>query len=187
MNTIDFNKTITIPHKEVLEQKNYLQRMFNKIFDCDIVSEMTFPWMKAPLEMDDLYNRLFQALRQYRNADPKFARLNYKLRCDFVCESKKIIIEYDERQHFSMARAVSLNAYQEIPLNFDRDLWIRACQDVEARDNDPVYRDEGRAFFDSTRDIQAYRNGFKLIRIMHGQIDFTKENAYEELLKLLKI
>ena len=86
-----------------------------------------------------------------------------------------------------MARAVSLNAYQEIPLNFDRDLWIRACQDVEARDNDPVYRDEGRAFFDSTRDIQAYRNGFKLIRIMHGQIDFTKENAYEEMLKLLKI
>lgn len=76
MNTIDFNKTITIPHKEVLEQKNYLQRMLNKIFDCDIVSEMTFPWMKAPLEMDDLYNRLFQALRQYRNADPKFARLN---------------------------------------------------------------------------------------------------------------
>ncbi|MCQ2199481.1 MAG: hypothetical protein MJZ19_07155 [Paludibacteraceae bacterium] len=187
MKIIDFNKTISIPQKEVLEQKNYLQRFLNKIYDCDIVSEMTFPWMQAPYEMDDLFCRVFQALSQYRNADPKFARVNYKLRCDFVCESQKTIIEYDERQHFSEARAISLEAYRDIPLNYDRNLWIKACRDIKARDKDPVYRDEGRAFFDSTRDIQAYRNGYKLVRIMHGQIDFTKDYAYNELIKLLDL
>lgn len=187
MKIIDFSKRITIPQKEVTQQKNELQRLLNKIYNGDIVNEMTFPWMKAPLEMDDLYNRVFQELYQYRHSDPKFARLNYELRCDFVCESQKTIIEYDERQHFSAARAISLNVYREIPLNFNRDLWIRACNDINAKDNDPAYRDEGRAFFDSTRDIQAYRNGFKLIRIMHGQIDFSGENAYEELIKLLNI
>lgn len=188
MKIIDFNKTISIPQKEVLEQKNDLQRKLNRIFEYDNVSEMTFDWMKATnISSDELYSRLYRELQQYRNAPNKFARLNYRVRCDFVCVSKKIIVEYDERQHFSKARAVSLEAYRDIPLNYDRELWIQACKDVDARDNDPVYRDEGRAFFDSIRDIQAYRNGFKLVRIMHGQIDFTKDYAYNELIKLLDL
>ncbi len=187
MKTIDFNKPIRIPQKEVIDQKCSLQLLLNKIFKCDIVCEKTFPWMRTPSKMDDLYNRIFNALYQYRHSDQKFARLNYELRCDFVSESHKTIIEYDERQHFSAARAIALNAYKEISLDYDRDLWIRACEEVDAHDNAPAYRDEGRAFFDSTRDIQAYRNGFKLVRIMHGQIDFTKEDAYEKLLNILNI
>lgn len=186
MKIIDFNKTISIPQKEVLEQKNDLQRKLNRIFEYDNVSEMTFDWMMAPpIESDELYSRLYRELQQYRNAPSKFARVKYKVRCDFVCVSKKFIVEYDERQHFSKARAISLDAYRDIPLNYDRDIWIQACKDIDARDNDPIYRDEGRAFFDSVRDIQAYRHGYKLVRIMHGQIDFTQDSAYDELLKLL--
>ena len=109
--------------------------------------------MRTPSEFDATYNRIFKALCQYRNSDPKFARKDYELRCDFVSESKKTIIEYDERQHFSAARAIALNAYKDIKLNYNRDLWIRACNEVNAHDNAPAYRDEGRAFFDSTRDI----------------------------------
>lgn len=187
MNTIDFNKTIRIPQKEVIDQKCSLQLLLNKIFIGDIVCEKTFPWMRTPSVMDEQYNRVFNALYQYRKSDPKFARKDYELRCDFVCESKKTIIEYDERQHFSAARAIALKSYDDIPLDYDRNLWIRACNEVDAHDNAPAYRDEGRAFFDSTRDIQAYRNGYKLIRIMHGQIDFAEEGAFNELIKLLKV
>ena len=185
MNIIDFEKNpIRIPQDEVIDQKCALQLLLNKFFDCDIVCEKTFPWMRTPSEFDATYNRIFKALCQSRNSDPKFARKNYELRCDFVSESKKTIIEYDERQHFSAARAIALNAYKDIKLNYNRDLWIRACNEVNAHDNAPAYRDEGRAFFDSTRDIQAYRNGYKLVRIRHGQIDFTRQNAYDELVKL---
>ena len=107
------------------------------------------------------------------------------MRCDFVCESQKLIIEYDERQHFSEARRISLESYRDIPVLYDRSLWIKACKDIGARDNAPVNRDEIRAYYDSIRDIACYEHGYKLLRIMHGQIDFESDDAAEQLSRLL--
>lgn len=176
---------ISIPTKGVIEQKNALQLLLNKLFDGDVVCEKTFPWMKTPEEMSGEYISLCHALSAYRG-DRNFAKKNVALRCDFVCESSKLIIEYDERQHFSEARRVSLLAYQNTPVHYDRDLWISACQAIQARDNQPVNRDEIRAFYDSTRDIEAARHGFALIRIMHGQIDFCAADAPEKLKALVQ-
>lgn len=175
---------IVIPSKEVIEQKNALQLLLNKLFDGDIVCEKTFDWLKTPERITGEYEQVYKALFDYRG-DTSFAKKNVTLRCDFVCESKKLIIEYDERQHFSQARKVSLEAYRNIPVLFDRELWIQACNDINAKDNSPVNRDEIRAFYDSTRDIACYQNGYRLIRIMHGQMDFRKPGADQYLKALL--
>lgn len=175
---------IIIPSKQVIEQKNALQLILNRMFQGDIVCEKTFSWLKTPDILDEEYERLIGALSSYRG-DSKFAKKNVQLRCDFVCESQKIIIEYDERQHFSEARKISLDSYRQTPLLYDRDLWIKACNDINAKDNSPVNRDEIRAYYDSTRDIESYRHGYKLIRIMHGQIDFSAEDAETKLEQLL--
>lgn len=176
---------IKIPSKGVIEQKNALQLILNRMFDGDIVCEKTYSWLKTPETLDILYQRLYDALSGYRgNTD--FAKKNVVLRCDFVCEGQKLIIEYDERQHFSEARRASLEAYRDIPLNYDREQWMRACRDIQAKDGQPVNRDEVRAYYDSTRDIEAAKHGYKLVRIMHGQIDFEKDGAAEKLRSLLE-
>lgn len=178
------SEKIVIPSKGVIEQKNALQLILNRMFEGDIVCEKTYSWLKTPEEISGPYKRLYDSLAAYRG-DTSFAKKNVKLRCDFVCESQKLIIEYDERQHFSEARRVSLEAYRDIEVLFDRELWIKACKDVEAKDNVPTNRDEVRAYYDSTRDITCNKNGYKLVRIMHGQIDFEADGAYDKLQKLL--
>ena len=177
---------IKIPVKGVTEQKNALQLILNKICDGDIVCEKTYPWMKTPMKIENEYQKIYDALVSYRgNTD--FYKKNVKLRCDFVCESKKIIIEYDERQHFSEARRISLKAYPGIKLFYDQALWENACLDIQAKDNQPVNRDETRAFYDCVRDIEAVKNGYRLVRIMHGQVDFNEEGAAEKLKEILEI
>ncbi len=177
---------IKIPTKGVIEQKNALQLILNKMFDGDVVCEKTFPWMKTPQVLDGYYKELYEALHLYRG-DAKFAKKNVSLRCDFVCESQKIIIEYDERQHFSKAREIALGCYNDLSLCYDVDLWKKACSDIDAKDNNPANRDEIRAYYDSVRDIEAAKNGYRLVRIMHGQIDFESEEAKEQLMELLNV
>ena len=177
---------IKIPIKGVIEQKNALQRILNKIFAGDVVCEKVFPWMRTPDKNEAEYRALYETLSQYRGHQ-HFAKKNMTLRCDFVIEGQKLIIEYDERQHFSEARRLSFSAYANIPAFYDRDLWIRACEDIQAHDNQPADRDEGRAYYDSVRDIAAFKNGYRLVRIMHGRIDFEQEGAEEEVRKMLAV
>ena len=175
---------IVIPSKQVIEQKNALQLILNQMFDGDVVCEKTYPWLKTPEVIENEYEKIYMALENYRG-DKAFAKRNVVLRCDFAIEGKKLIIEYDERQHFSEARRIALDAYREIPVCFDREQWIRACEDVQAKDNTPKNRDEIRAYYDSTRDIECAKHGYRLVRIMHGQIDFEQSNAAELLARLL--
>lgn len=170
--------------KSVIEQKNSLQLLLNQYFDGDIVCEKTFDWLKTPEDISE-YSSLVDALINYRGKEG-FYKANRKLRCDFVCESKKIIFEYDERQHFSCARKVSLENYpQNIPLYFNKQKWISTCERINAKDNFPVNRDEIRAYYDSLRDILSKKNGYRLIRIMHGDYDWDDINAQEYIKKLL--
>ncbi len=179
-------KKMLVPSKGVIEQKNALQLLLNRLLRDDVVCEKTFPWMKTPAEFTDEYSPLYHALCAYRG-NTGFAKKNVSLRCDFVCESRKLIIEYDERQHFSEARRIALMSYPQVPLCFDRQQWIDACIDIQAKDNQPINRDEIRAYYDSVRDIEAAKHGYRLIRIMHGQIDFESGGAYEKLAALLNV
>ena len=176
---------IVIPSKKVIEQKNALQLILNRLFDGEIVCEKTYPWLKTPEQIEGAYEKVYNALYAYRG-NTTFAKKNVALRCDFVCESRKLIVEYDERQHFSEARRISLESYEDVGVLYDRSLWIKACEDIKAKDNNPINRDEIRAYYDSVRDIACYENGYTLVRIMHGQIDFEAATAKDKLQNLLK-
>lgn len=134
INAADDSLKITIPSKGVIEQKNALQSLLNKLCDGEVVYEKTFTWMKSPEDISGEYKSICDALASYQG-NKDFIKKNVKFLCDFVCESHKLIIEYDERQHFSEARKIALQAYPKIPLCFNKDLWIRACTDIDARDN----------------------------------------------------
>ena len=98
---------IVIPTKRVIEQKNALQLILNRIFDGDIVCEKTYSWLKTPDQIKGIYKNLYDAISSYRG-DTTFAKRNVSLRCDFVCESQKLIIEYDERAQCRRRRADNL-------------------------------------------------------------------------------
>ncbi len=140
--------------------------------------------------MDDVLREIYDNLKAMRNYSG-FSNPGYKLACDFFIPTKNVIIEYDERQHFTEQRAKSLAYYpSNLNLRFDKDKWREACENIKATDNDPLYRDEQRAFYDSVRDISAARNGVPLIRIKHGDYDWESKSGtkvIDELINLRKL
>ncbi len=167
-------------------QKNALQRLLQKHYG-HIETEKKFDWLKTPdhTNLPEEYRRIVNALSEYRN-HIGFQKSHYQLLCDIVLDVHKIIIEYDEYQHFSEARKITLRNYPEnIQLNFSKEKWIEACVKINAKDNSPIDRDERRAYYDAVRDIEAYNNGYRLIRIKHGDIDWETEGAERYLFQLI--
>lgn len=170
----------------VVSQKNALQRLLLKHFG-QIETEKKFDWLKTPDQenLPDEYSQIVKALSEYRN-QKGFLKSNYQLLCDIVLEDHKLIIEYDENQHFSKAREITLENYpSKIKLYFSKETWINACKEINAKDNSPTDRDEKRAFYDTVRDIEAYKHGYKLVRIKHGDIDWEADGAEKHLKQII--
>ena len=159
-------------------QKEALLILLQKQFG-QVVCESKFDWLNTPSKSCDPsdyppdYRAIIKALCEHRNK-PDFCNVrpsDGKLSCDFAIEEHKLIIEYDERQHFTSARKIALQNYPaDVVLHFSSSDWIKHCNEIDAHDNDPLYRDEQRAFYDSIRDIEAFRNGWTLFRIKDGDI-----------------
>lgn len=57
-------------------------------------------------------------------------------------------------QHFTKPREIALGLYpQNIPYGFSVERWRKLCESLDKRDNDPPYRDEQRAWYDTLRDF----------------------------------
>lgn len=167
-------------------QKQALFELLKKRFGT-VEVEAKFPWLVVPLadEMSEPVNAIFQALKAMRGHS-NFARADQNLRCDFVVPSEKVIIEYDEKQHFTVQRAKTLELYSfDLALGFDRSEWITACNSIRAVDLDPPYRDEQRAFYDALRDILAAENGYRLIRFRQKVTDWTDSEAERALAEVI--
>ena len=161
-------------------QKEALFRLLQERFGvAECKGEKTFDWLRTPPKGTTLsectadYKAILKALCKYRNRCGFFGMRSRKLPCDFVIEKRKLIIEYDERQHFTAARKIALRNYpQDVVLHFSSSGWMKYCDEIDALDNHPPYRDEQRAFYDSLRDIEAFRNGWTLLRIKDRDIDW---------------
>ena len=167
----------------VVSQKNALQKLLQKHFGC-IEIEKKFNWLKTPdhTNLPNEYRLIAENLLKYRNHNG-FLKSNYSLSCDIVLEDQKLIIEYDENQHFTKARQICLENYPAIiQLSYSKETWLLACQKINAKDNFPIDRDERRAYNDTVRDIEAYKNGYTLLRIKHGDVDWEVPSA-EKFLK----
>ena len=172
-------------------QKIFLMKLLKQRFGC-VMTEVKFDWLKVPdrVSKDGVLDGIYKNLVSIRGCT-YFPTPCYPLACDFFIPSKNLIIEYDERQHFTEQRAKSLAHYPlDLNLGFDKDKWCEACENIKAIDNDPIYRDEQRAFYDSVRDILAARNGMTLIRLKDGDYDWESESGTKvinELINTLKL
>jgi hypothetical protein len=89
---------------------------------------------------------------------------NKGLALDIWLPGANIAVEFDERQHFSEERGVSLDAYPDTKFPFDVGLWRNRCT-PKIYDIDPPGRDWQRAFRDAVRDLRCRANGLRLVRV----------------------
>jgi hypothetical protein len=167
-------------------QRKALRNLLEQLFGS-VQTEAVFDWLVVPQrrEMDQTLSEIAEVLASIRGYSDFFVPGEY-LRCDFFVPENKLIIEYDERQHFTLARAAALSHYPaNLPIGFDRNVWLSACETIRASDQTPSYRDEQRAFYDSLRDILASRRGYTVVRIKDKEYDWTMPNAMGQLTKLL--
>lgn len=159
-------------------QKQALFELLKKQFHTVRIEEK-FPWLVVPERdvLTDPLKSIFDALEAMRGFST-FAVPGQSLRCDFVIPEERLIVEYDERQHFTVQRAKALELYpSELKLAFDRHEWIDACNSIRATDPVPPHRDEQRAFYDSLRDVLAVQNGYRIVRFRQGVTDWTGSDA----------
>ena len=171
------------------EQRAALIKLIRKRFPDAKVECADLPWLRVPTPADigKPLSTIFAALCGHRGHSD-FATAGRKLVCDIVIPSQRLIVEYDERQHFSQPRAIALRLYpKKATIGFDAAEWIAHCDQIAAIDNDPPYRDEQRAYYDSVRDILASANGYRVVRLKHGTFDWQTPDADNELSELFSV
>lgn len=118
--------------------------------------------MPAPLSsyMNSPYyatlEKIYKALQKYRGYE-NFVRSKKLKEVDFFIPSPGFVLEFDERQHFTIPRKIALSLYpDDIKIDFDKKLWMTLCEELHEEDNDPKFRDEQRAWYDTLRDFAPY-------------------------------
>jgi len=126
---------------------------------------------------DDLFP-IYTALQKHRGFTT-FVKTRKLPRVDFYIPDKKFIVEFDESQHFTIPRELTLSLYpQKSKYGFSVDRWRKLCKDMNMRDNDPPYRDEQRAWYDTLRDFAPVLWGSgKTIRLYSRDFIWCSLNA----------
>ncbi len=109
---------------------------------------------------------VYQALQKHRG-HYEFVKAKRLPRVDFFIPNERTIIEFDESQHFTKLREIALSLYpNKVHYGFSIDRWRKLCRELNKRDNDPPYRDEQRAWYDTLRDFvpQLWETG-KTVRL----------------------
>ena len=82
--------------------------------------------------------------------------------CDYWVPHPGFIVEFDESQHFTGPRKLALAVYAEgQALGFLAERWMDLCEQHDAKDNDPPFRDEQRAWYDTLRDLVPLVEGLQ--------------------------
>ncbi len=137
--------------------KQTIEKMLRKIYG-EVIPNYKFESGVLPEDFikSKYYQTLkdiFTSLQEYRGHD-SFIRTHQLPRVDFYVPNPGLIVEFDESQHFTSCRKETLLRYPETLLtDFDLKKWIDRCNEINAKDNDPPFRDEQRAWYDTLRDI----------------------------------
>ena len=117
----------------------------------------------------DHLERVLRRLKEFRGHS-NFVKSESIPPIDFFIPQPGFIVEFDESQHFTTPRKIALSLYPPNPLvGFPLDRWISLCEAHNAKDNDPPYRDEQRAWYDTLRDIVPILHGMQpTVRLYAG-------------------
>lgn len=104
---------------------------------------------------------IYQELGDFRGYR-EFVKVDNLPAVDYFLPKQGIIVEFDELQHFTRPRLITLSSYPDgLKLGFDRNKWIKLAIQLNKRDNDPPFRDEQRAWYDTLRDFAPMILGYK--------------------------
>ena len=94
--------------------------------------------------------------------------------CDFHVVDPPFILEFDESQHFTRQRLVTLSFYPvNFQVGFSLDRWRGLCREIDAVDDTPIDRDERRAWYDTLRDLVPPLHGFEpTVRLYAGEFQW---------------
>jgi len=141
--------------------KNLIEKIYGKV-------EVNYKF-NAGTHLEDFkdtphYHKLkeiYEALQYYRGFK-EFIKAKTLPNCDFFVPNPGFIVEFDESQHFTIPRKITLERYpSELELEFSREKWIKLCEEINTKDNDPPHRDEQRAWYDTLRDFLPVILGLK--------------------------
>ncbi|HAW49556.1 TPA: hypothetical protein DCX16_01195 [bacterium] len=140
----------------------------------------------------DRLKEVYEALQNHRDFK-EFVKTETLPNCDFFIPNPGFIVEFDESQHFTLPRKITLENYPEdLKLGFDKEKWIKLCKKINTKDNDPPYRDEQRAWYDTLRDFLPAIKGLKpTIRLFASDfvwcsLDPNNQSDVKQFQRLLK-
>ena len=141
------------------ECKKRVREMLEHIYGTCLPNH-GFPWQTdlasyAGTPIETALRKVATGLRTFRGfGTSDFVRRKILAPCDFWVPNPGFVVEFDESQHFTRPRRLALSAYSsQQPLGFCAKRWMRLCEHHDAKDNDPPYRDEQRAWYDTLRDL----------------------------------
>ncbi len=145
--------------------KERVRQLLTAIYgDCQ--ASHSFPWPAKPQEYEntavgDLLRRICAGLGDLRG-HRDFVKSAQLPPCDFYISDPPFTLEFDESQHFTEARLVTLSLYRpEFKVGFPITQWKELCRLIDAKDDEPPDRDERRAWYDTLRDLVPTLHGLK--------------------------
>lgn len=145
--------------------KRQIRQLLAAIYGACLAGH-SFPWPARPEEykktiMGDALRQILIGLEQLRG-HRDFIKSSRMPPCDFYIPNPSFILEFDESQHFTRARHVTLSLYRpEFEVGFSLSQWLDLCSLIDAKDDDPPDRDERRAWYDALRDLVPALHGLK--------------------------
>lgn len=127
-------------------------------------------------------SEIFAALQQHR-AFVDFVRAKALSPSDFFVPDPGFLVEFDESQHFTELRHVALRHYpSDLSFGFDLPKWMNRCRELRSTDNDPPYRDEQRAWYDTLRDFAPHVHGMPpTLRLDASEFEWCRLDPANEM------
>ena len=126
----------------------------------------SLPWSAQPQDYANTMiggplEQIYSALGNFRG-HRDFIKSAQVPPCDYFISDPPFIVEFDESQHFSGARLVTLTNYPAtIAVGFSLSHWQELCRIINAKDHQPFDRDERRAWYDVLRDLVPSLHGYQ--------------------------
>lgn len=132
----------------------------------ECLTNHSFSWSARPEHYEatpigDSLLKISAALAQFRG-HRDFIKSPLVPPCDYYVPGQRLIVEFDESQHFSRPRLVALRQYPgKLKYGFSLSRWQELCRQIDAKDDTPIDRDERRAWYDTLRDLVPALHGFE--------------------------
>lgn len=132
--------------------REFLEKIYGTVLTNHRIPLTTLPENLTGHPHSAALSGIYDSLRDYRGFS-EFVRASY-VDVDFFIPDPGLIVEFDESQHFTAPRKITLSKYPpDLATGFSREAWMDHCDDIRAFDNDPPFRDEQRAWYDTLRDF----------------------------------